>query len=168
MNEIFIRRSIRKFENKQVEQDKVEKLLRAAMQSPSAHNQQPWEFLVINDRELLDKMSTAGPYASMLNTATLAIITLVNNSNMRCPEYYLQDMSATTENILLEVVALGLGAVWIGVTPDKPRIDFVNEIFDFPNHIVPFSIVAIGYPDESQENKFIDRYNSDKVNYNKY
>ncbi len=168
MNEIFVRRSIRKFNNKKIEQEKVEKLLKAGMQAPSAGNQQPWEFLVIDDREILDKLSTAGAYSSMLKTATLAIITLITNNDMRFPEYYQQDMGAATQNILLEAVALDLGAVWIGVEPDTLRKDFIAETFGLPSQIIPFSIIAVGYPEDGCENKFIDRFDYSKVKYNKY
>ncbi len=168
MKEIFTRRSIRKFQSRQVEKEKVEKLLRAGMQAPSAGNQQPWEFLVVNDRELLDKMSTAGAYATILKTAPLAIITLANDSNMKFPDYWQQDMAAATENILLEVVCQNLGGVWIGIYPDEPRTDLVNETFNLPSNIKPFSIIAVGYPENGHENKFIDRFNSTKITYNKY
>lgn len=168
MENIFTRRSIRKYENRQVEKEKIEKLMRAAMQAPSAGNQQPWEFLVIENKESLVKLSKVSPYAGMLAEAPLAIIVLSNAEKMRFPEYWQQDLSAATQNILLEAVELGLGSVWLGISPLKEREDFIKEIFNLPPQITPFNIIVLGYPSEGQENKFVDRYYELRVHFEKY
>lgn len=117
MDAIFNRRSIRKYKDKPVEKEKIEKLLRAAMQAPSAGNQQPWEFIVIQDKENLKKLSGMSPYSKLIMNAPLTFVLLGNKDKMKFPENWQQDMGASAENILLEAVELGLGAVWLGVAP---------------------------------------------------
>lgn len=166
MNEIFERRSVRKYQNKPVEKEKIEKLLRAAMQAPSAGNQQPWEFLVIQDKAKLKKLSEMSQYSRMLDGAALAVIFLGNTEWIRMMGYWEQDMGAATENLLLEAVALGLGAVWLGVSPMQDRMDYVRKLFDLPENIKPFSIVSVGYP--AEESRFTDRYDEKRVHFEKY
>ncbi len=168
MNEIFNRRSIRKYKNEPVEKEKIDRLLRAAMQAPSARNQQPWEFIVIDDRETLVELSNVSPYAKMLETAPLAIVLLANEEIMTVPDKWQQDMGAANQNLLLEAVSLDLGAVWLGIAPDVDRVEFIKQLFNLPCNIKAFSIVSIGYPEEGQANKFTDRFNSSVVKYNKY
>lgn len=168
MNTIFIRRSIRKYESKPVEEEKIDKILRAAMQAPSAVNQQPWEFIVVRKKELLDKLSNMSPYSKMLASAPLALVLLGNYDRMKAKEYWQQDMGAAAENILLEATELGLGAVWLGVAPQKEREDYIKELFQLPGNIVPFCVISIGYPLKGQENKFIDRYDESRVHYDRY
>ena len=168
MENIFVRRSIRKYKNIQIEKEKIEKLLHAAMQAPSAGNQQPWEFLILENKETLGKLSKISPYATMLKEAPLAIIVLSNTEKMRFPEYWQQDLGAATQNILLEAVELGLGSVWLGVAPLKEREDFIKEMFNLPNEVTPFNIIVLGYPSEGQENKFVDRYDEARVHFEEY
>ncbi len=168
MNEIFNRRSIRKYNNKTIEQEKIDRLLRAAMQAPSARNQQPWEFLVINERNLLDELANVSPYSKMLLTAPLAIILLANENKMTVPAKWQQDLAAANQNMMLEAVSLDLGSVWLGIYPDQERVDYISKLFNLPENIKVFSIVVIGYPDDDQENKFIDRFDPTKIRYNKY
>lgn len=166
MEAINKRRSIRKFSDKPVESEIIESLLRAAMQAPSAKNQQPWSFIVVDNREILAQLSNYSEYANAILTAPVSIILLSNTENLPHPEFWEQDMSAATENILLEAVHLGLGAVWLGVSPIMSRMEFIKKLFDLPDHMVPFSIVPIGYSD--RENKFVDRYKGERIHYNKW
>ncbi len=168
MNEIFTRRSIRKYQDKPVEQEKIDRLLRAAMQAPSAKNQQAWEFIVVNDKQKLMELSNVSPYAKMLQLAPLAFVLLGNEDQMKVPEKWQQDLAAANQNMLLEAVNLDLGAVWLGVYPDIDRVNFISNLFDLPDNIKVFSIVVVGYPDETQENKFVDRFDKSRVRYNKY
>lgn len=164
MEAIFKRRSIRKFRDMPVEQEKTERLLRAAMQAPSAGNQQPWEFLVVQNKDSLEELSKLSPYAKCIKNAPLALVLLCNNANMRYPENWQQDMGAAAQNILLEAVELGLGAVWIGVAPVEDREVHVKNMFDLKDNIIPYCVIPIGYPD-GQENKFIDRFDETKIHY---
>lgn len=168
MNAILNRRSIRKFKNMQVEAEKIDLLLRAAMQAPSAGNQQPWEFLVVQDKESLQKLSLMSPYSKLIADSPLAIILLGNEEKMKFAECWEQDMSAATQNILLQATEMGLGSVWLGVSPLADRIGFIKDMFDLPETIIPFSVVAIGYPWDEQGNIFVDRYDETRVHYEKY
>jgi len=166
MNSIFKRRSIRKYKNRPIEHDKIEKLLKAAMQAPSASNQQPWEFLVVQNREMLRKLSHVSPFSLMLAETPLAIVLFGDTNQIKYIDYWEQDMGAATQNLLLEAVELDLGAVWLGVAPIKERMDYIRFLFNLTENIKPFAIVSIGYPVE--EKKYIDRYNINKVHIERY
>ncbi|MDF2928832.1 nitroreductase family protein [Anaerospora sp.] len=159
------RRSIRSFEGRPVEKEKVEKLLRAGMQAPSAGNQQPWEFIVIEDKETLQKMSKAHIYAGPIKNAPLGIIVLSSEKYLKYKQYFQQDLAAATENILLAAVELGLGTVWMGVAPEEERMSFIKELFNLPQGIEAFAMLAIGY---STSNKFEDRFDCARIHYEKY
>ncbi|MGL5312098.1 MAG: nitroreductase family protein [Peptostreptococcaceae bacterium] len=168
MNSIFTRRSIRKYKDTKVEKEKIEKLLRAAMQAPSAGNQQPWEFIVIENKETLEKLSNMSPYSKLIKDAPLAFLLLGNEERMRYAENWEQDMGACTQNLLLQAVELDLGAVWMSAWPLDDRINYIKDIFNLKNNLRPYSVVTVGYPDEKQENKFIDRYDETRVHYENY
>ncbi len=144
------RMSIRKFQKREVADSVVEKLLRSAMQAPSARNQQPWRFIVIKNRELLTELGGISQGAWPLKEAAVAILTLIDvpegGRKVMCP----QDLSAATQNILLEAVHQGLGGVWIGVYPLEERMEKVERIVQ-PETGTPFSLIALGYPNEEKE-----------------
>ncbi len=166
MDTINIRRSIRNFKNINVENEKIEKLLRAGMQAPSAANQQPWEFVVVQSQETKEKLASMSPYAKPVKDAPLAIVLVENMEKIKFAESTSQDMGACAQNILLEAVDLGLGAVWLGVKPDEVRMKAVSETLGLAENVVPFAIIAVGYSDT--ENKFVDRYDATRVHYEKY
>lgn len=166
MNSIFTRRSIRKYEDKEIEKDKIEKLLRAAMQAPSAGNQQPWEFIVVENKESLEELAQMSPYSKVIADSKVAIVLLANKERMKFPENWQQDMAAATQNLLLEIVELGLGGVWLGVAPLEDRMNHIQKMFDLPANILPFSVVPVGY--SSAENKFVDRYDETRVHNDKW
>ena len=164
VKELFNRRSIRKFKDLPVEKDKIDKLLRAAMQAPSALNQQPWEFIVVEDKTSLQKLSKAMPDAKPVSNSGLTLILAANSETFRYEPDWELDMSAAAQNILLEAVYLELGAVWMSISSVDTAIDYVREMYQLPAHIKPFAFIAIGYP-ENQKNQFIDRYHKEKVHY---
>lgn len=166
MNEIFTRRSVRKFLDRPVEAEKTEKLLRAAMQAPSATNQRPWEFVVVNDRRLIDRLSRFSPYAKPLVGAPLAVVAL-SRKDVRAPRFAAQDMGACVQNLLLQAVSEGLGAVWMGVGAGERR-QFVSDLLSLPRTVEPFAVIAVGYPRQENANSFTDRYESERVHFNKY
>ena len=168
MEEIFNRRSIRKYTDQPVEKEKIEKLLRAAMQAPSAWNQQPWEFIVVQDRAKLQRLSAVSPYAKMLAEAPLALILLGNAGRIKYPDYWQQDMGAAAENILLAAVSLGLGAVWLGIHPTKVRIKEIRAMFGLKEDSWPYCMISVGYPGKGQQNKFVDRFDETRVHYEIY
>lgn len=165
-NIIFKRRSIRRFLEKPVEQEKIERILRAGMQAPSAHNNQRWQFLVLTEQDKRKAVSEMSPWAGMVAKAPVAIIVLGDNSDEHLKTWFQQDLSACTENILLQIAEEGLGGCWMGFYPNEERVNAVKSYFNLPENIVPFSVIALGYsPDE---NRFIDRADMSKVHYNKY
>lgn len=167
MEAIFNRRSIRKYEDRAVEKEKIEKLLRAAMQAPSAVNQQPWEFIVVEDKDKLIKLSQASPYSKMVANSAVTIVLLSRKKDLIFAPCIPQDMGAAAQNLLLEAVHLGLGAVWIGIAPVQERMDYVNDMFNLPEDIETFALIPVGYPD-SQKNEFVDRFDSTRVHYENF
>jgi len=155
MNAIFKRTSVRNYKEKQVEEEKIQMILKAAMASPSAGNQQPWEFYVVTDPDKLDELSKCSPYAGCTKGAPLAIVNCYKK-DILMPEYAEIDMSACTQNILLEAQELGLGTVWLGIAPLKERMEKVREILNIPDHLEVFAIIPCGYPvkEAVQQNRF--------------
>lgn len=164
MEEIFTRRSIRKFTNQKVEPEQIDKLLRAAMQAPSAGNQQPWEFIVVQDKNRLALLSETSPYAKPAASSAATFVLLGNEKEFKIPSGWEEDMGAAAENMLLEAVHLGLGGVWFGVATNETISDNVRRFFALPDYIRPFAMISIGYPD-GQKNEFVDRYKADKIHY---
>ncbi|MDW7672663.1 MAG: nitroreductase family protein [Bacillota bacterium] len=159
------RRSVRKFASTPVERAKVEEMLRAAMQAPSAHNQQPWEFLVVENRELLEKLSRVHQYAAPLAGAPLGIVVLLNRKRLTAEVFWQQDLSAATQNMLLQAVDLGLGAVWMGIAPFEDKMASVREICQLPPDVEAFGLFAVGYSDR---NRFVDRFDASRIHWETY
>lgn len=167
MDEIFTRRSIRKYEAKPVEKEKIDRLLRAAMQAPSAGNQQEWEFIVVQDKENLKVLSEVSPYAKPVASSAVTFVLLANGDELKVPTAWQQDMGAAAQNILLEAAGQGLGAVWFGVATADSVMENVRNLYHLPDAIKPFALISVGYPD-GQKNEFVDRYNEKKVHYEKW
>ena len=155
MNEIFHRTSVRKYQDKPVEDEKIEKMLRAAMAAPSAGNQQPWEFYVVKDKATLEKLSKTSPFATCTAAAPLAFVACYR-VNCRMPEYTQIDLSACVENLLLEADALELGAVWLGIAPLEDRMEAVRAVLNIPETLKAFAIIPCGYPEtvRAQQDRF--------------
>ncbi|MCR5299728.1 MAG: nitroreductase family protein [Erysipelotrichaceae bacterium] len=162
MNEIFHRVSIRRFTGQEVEAEKVELLLRAAMAAPSAANQQPWEFVVVTNKAVLEQLSKTTPYASCLANAPLGIVILIRKE-CRIPEYAEIDCSIACENIWLEADSLGLGCVWLGVAPVKERVAAVDKVLRTPPVFEAFALLAVGYPAEERVQQ--DRFDPKRIHY---
>ena len=150
LENIAERKSVRKYLNKSVEEDKIDAMVKAGMAAPSGMDRRPWEFVVVTDREALDSMAAKLPYAKMLTNAPLAIV--VCGDTTRSSYWYL-DCSAATQNVLLAAEALGLGAVWTAAYPYEDRIDVVRQNTGLPENIVPLCVIPIGYPDGPQKAK---------------
>lgn len=165
-NVIFTRRSIRRFESKPVEQDKIERILKAGMQAPSAHNLQPWEFLVVTEQEKRDAVSQMSPWAGMVAKAPVTIIVIGHQENENAMKFLPQDLGACTQNILLQIANEGLGGCWMGFYPDMERVDAIRQYFNLPQDRIPFSVIALGYSQD--ENRFIDRSDMSKVHFNNW
>ena len=162
MKEIFHRTSVRKYLDQKVEKEKIELLLKAGMAAPSAGNQQPWEFYVVENKELLEKLSKTSPYAGCVKQAPLGIVACYKKE-CRMPEYAQIDMSACVENILLEADSLGLGAVWLGIAPLKERMEAVREVLHIPDDLEVFAIISCGYPETTRPQQ--DRFDTNRIHY---
>lgn len=162
MNSIFHRISVRKYEERAVEPEKIEMMLKAAMAAPSACNQQPWEFYVVTDKELIGQLSEASPYAKCAKEAPVVFVPCFWSEGI-APEYFNIDMSAAVENLLLEADTLGLGAVWMGISPDEGRMEAVRKVLDIPVNLNAFALVPCGYPAEEREQE--NRYEESRVHY---
>ena len=164
---ILTRMSVRSYLGREVEEQKTELLLRAAMSAPSGHDRRPWAFVVVNDREILDRLASALPNAKMLAEAPMAIIVCGDLTKVAEGEgsaYWIQDCSAAAENILLAAHTLGLGAVWTGVYPKMKRVESVRSVLDLPEHIVPLNVIPLGYPKGLQTSK--EKWSEERIHYN--
>jgi len=167
MEVINKRRSVRRFKDQEVESSTVEQLLKAGMQAPSAGNQRPWEFVVVRDSKLKDAIGNMSPYSGMAATAPVLIIVCGSKERMRMPEFMAQDLGACTQNILLEAVNQELGTVWIGVYPKEERVQLISEILNLPESLVPYNVIVVGHPELEDANHFVDRYEADRVHFDK-
>ncbi len=163
MEAIQTRRSIRKFTDKPVPKEMIETILKAAMLAPSAGNQQPWHFIVVTDREKLDKVPDFHPYAGMIRQAGVAIVVCGAPEGLKWPDFWVQDCSAAIENLLLAARDLGLGTVWTGVYPLEDRIVKTRQLFGIPENVQPLAIIPLGWP--ATEFKAQDRYDKARVHY---
>ena len=161
---IKTRRSIRKFKSEPVSQDLLKELLEAAMYAPSAGNEQPWQFIVVNDRSILDKIPRICSTAAMCRQAAVAVLVCGDAGLEKYPGFWVQDCSAAVQNLLLAAHDLGLGAVWTGIYPLKDRVEGFRKLFDLPEGITPLALVPLGYPD--QEPASAKRYKEERVHYN--
>jgi nitroreductase len=166
MKAILTRRSIRKYTDQPVSEKIIRELLEAAMSAPSAGNQQPWEFIVINDRKILDEIPQVHPYAQMCRQASAAILVCGDLERETHKGFWAQDCSAATENLLIAVNDQGLGAVWVGVYPREDRVKGLRELIQLPDHIIPFALVPIGYPAEKKPPS--NRFDLERIHYNKW
>lgn len=161
MEAIFTRTSTRQFESREVEQKYIIKILRAAMAAPSAMNQQPWEFYIVTDKNIISKLAKVTPYSSPAGNAPVNIVACYNMDTLKVPEMADIDMAIATENILLEAETLGLGAVMLGIAPHEDRMKAVEEILNLPKNFRAFTIIPIGYPKHKHEQE--DRYEPSKI-----
>lgn len=170
IDNIMTRTSVRAYTSDPVPAEAIETLLKAGMAAPTAMNSQPWEFVVVNDRDTLDKLAGSLRYARMLKGAPLAIVVCGHSTftdrggNVRENKFWVDDCSAASENILLAAHALGLGAVWTAAKDDRAVI--VREALGIPEDINPLNVIVIGYPAENPAPK--DKWKPEKVHYNRY
>ncbi len=166
---IMTRTSIRAYTDRAISADTVELMLRAGMAAPTAVNAQPWHFVVVNDRAKLDELAGTNRHGDMLRQAPLAIVVCGDMEKaMEGPaqDFWIQDCSAATENILLAAHALGLGAVWTGCYPIDERVAQVNEALNLPETIVPLCVIVIGHPAENPQPK--DKWKPENISYNTF
>lgn len=143
---IATRRSIRQFQDRPVAEAHIQALVEAAMQAPSAGNQQPWHFVVITDRTKLDAIPSFHPYSKMVLQATVAILVCGDPIGKPWPDFWVQDCSAATQNLLLAARDRGLGTVWTGVYPVEERMAGCRRLLEIPEQILPFALIPVGWP----------------------
>lgn len=166
-NNILSRASVRSYQDKAVENDKVEKLLRAGMAAPSAVNKQPWHFVVVTDKQVLASLAEANPHAEYAKEAPLAIVVCGDMDKAlegEAREFWVQDCSAATQNILLAAHGMGLGAVWTGAYPSMERCNAIAKVLQLPQTMIPLNIIVLGYPDGNVKPK--DKWKPQNVSYN--
>jgi len=166
MEAILSRRSIRKYRSEPVPREVIDELLIAAMSAPSAGNEQPWHFVVIDDREVLNKIPQFHPDSERSLSPPVAILVCgnLNEERFKGMGFWVLDCSASTINLLTAVHAKGLGAVWSPVYPDEERITDIRKLLGIPEHVVPFSLIPIGYPAEKKPPA--NRYDASKIHRN--
>ncbi len=161
---IYSRRSIRRYTEEPVSEEQIKTLLEAAMAAPSASNRKPWHFVVVTERETLDRLAEAHKYAKMLHEAPVCISVCGDQSVSE--RFWVQDCSAATENLLLAATALGLGAVWCGVYPSQERVEAIGKILGIEAPVVPLNIIAVGHPAEEKEPR--TQYDEGRVHIEKW
>jgi nitroreductase len=165
LDAIFTRRSIRHYTRQDVPEELVQTLLKAAMFAPSASNGQPWHFVVIRDRAILDAVPNVHPNAAMIAEAPLAIL-VCGKVNPAIPCYWLVDCAAATQNLLLAAHASGLSTVWLGVAPREERMKGILTLVPLPEGTQPFALIPIGYPAEKKNQP--DRFLKDRIHLNQW
>ena len=166
MQAILGRRSIRKYKTEPVSEIEIKKLLEAAMAAPSGHNKQPWQFIVIRDKPTMLEIPKFHSYSKMLEQAPVAIIVCGDLDVSGDSDFWPQDCAAATQNILLAAHSIGLGAVWLGVYPNKDLIEGVRKLLNIPSRVMPFCIISVGNPLEQKPPA--NRYNEAKIHFEKW
>jgi nitroreductase len=161
---IYDRRSIRKYKTDAIDEKSIRQIVEAAMFAPTARNLQPWHFIIVDDRSILNKIMGIHPYVSMLENAPIAIVVCGDTSISQ--DYYQIDCAAATQNMLLAAKELGLGSCWCGIYPREERIELFEKLFELSENIKPFSLVIIGVPDEQKPRPI--RYRKDRIHRNKW
>lgn len=166
---IMTRTSVRAYADRAVSQQQIDSLLRAAMAAPTAMNKQPWTFVVITDRHILDSIAANCPNIKMAADAPIAIA-VCGDMNLAIEgdgrDYWIQDCSAATENLLVAANAMGLGAVWCGIYPIADRVRFISSLLNLPESIVPLNIIPIGYPNAATSPK--DKFDAKRIHTNRF
>ncbi len=166
---IFTRRSIRSYTDEAITDETMQLLLKAAMSGPSCVNARDWSFIVVRDREMLNRMADAnGRPAEPLRSAAAAVMVCgdLNRSFPPAKDYWVIDGAIAAQNIVLAAHALGLGSVWLGTWPQKERVEAQAELFGLPEGIVPHSVIALGYPLKEPSER--DVFESDRVHLEKW
>lgn len=159
---IFNRKSVRKYTQQPVEKEKLETLVRAGMAAPSSRDRRPWEFIIVTDRNILDTMGDGLPLARMLKETKQAII--VCGDTVKSGNAWQLDCSAAAQNVLLAAESLGLGAVWTASYPYPERMNVVRDALHLPDHVIPLTVIPIGYPIGIEKPK--DKFNKKQIHYN--
>ena len=163
---ILTRHSIRRYTAEPVGEELVRQVLAAAMSAPSACNEQPWHFVVIDDRATLDAIPEYHAYSTSLKRAPVGVVICADDRAGTLLPYWPQDCAAATQNLLLAAHALGLGAVWLGIYPEADRIAKTRQLLHLPEKVVPFCVISMGHP--AVKAVQADRYDPARVHRNRW
>lgn len=163
MSIIFDRCSIREWEDKPVEDEKITEILRAGFQAPSARNQQPWEFWVVTNKEKIEELSQTTPYTKCIAGAPVVLALGYYKEGLSAQEFAPNDMAIAQENIWLATTEVGLGGVWCGIYPNEERMKKLHDAVGMPDEIEAFSIFALGYPAQNRQQQ--DRFKPERIHY---
>ncbi|NLY86114.1 MAG: nitroreductase family protein [Tissierellia bacterium] len=166
LDAIFTRRSIRKFTGEPIKDEDLKLILKAGFQAPSAHNYEPREYVVVRDKQVLDKIADFHQYAKMLPKAGCGIVVCGDTTKQEDMGFLVEDCSASIQNMLLAAHGLGLGAVWCGLYSRQNLVEAMSETLNLPKHIIPIGLVVVGV--KAQDKEPIDRYNEEKIHYDKW
>lgn len=150
---IMSRRSVREYEERSISGENMRIILEAAMSGPSCVNARDWQFIVVEDRDMLNRMADAnGDPARPLRTAAAGILICgdLEKAFRGAKDYWIVDGAIAGQNICLAANALGIGSVWLGTWPQMGRVEAQAELFGLPENVVPHSIIALGYPADKQ------------------
>ena len=163
---IYTRRSVRRYEDRGIPAELLKEVLKAGMYAPSAVNSQPWHFVVVDDRDVLDKIAEIHPYAKMVKQAPMAIVVCADLDAEKFPGRWVLDCSAAVQNIHLAAHALGLATVWVGLYPDeKEMVDF-QALLGLPENVKPHTLIPLGY--SAEESKEVERYHEERIHRNNW
>ncbi len=160
---LYERRSIRKYTNKIIDKEIIENVIRAGMYAPSAVNKQPWHFVVFKDKDTIRKIKEVHPSSGMLDQASTGILICFDTNLQHDEGFGPIDCSAATQNMLLAAHGYGLGACWIGIYPRPERVKVLGNVFNLPEHVVPFAVISLGYPNEKKEKP--ERFKPERIHY---
>ena len=165
---IHKRKSVRQFTGQGVSREALDKIIMAGMAAPTAVNMQPWAFIIVTDRKTLDALAAGLPYAKMLSKAGAAIIVcaIPGKAYEKNLELAVIDSTCASENILLAVEALGLGAVWTAAYPYIERMDVVRKTLNIPQEIIPLNVIPVGHPTGAEKPK--DKYKPENIHWEKW
>lgn len=164
---IKTRRSVRAYTDRQIADSDLQKILEAAMLAPSAANEQPWEFVIIRDKKILDKVTGINQYASFAKKAPVCILVCLNEGKEKIRGMGIIDVSMCAQNLMLAARGLGIGTVFTGIYPDKDRIEKFQKLAGLPANVIPIGLIVMGYP-EIPGNHMVDRYNKDAIHHDKW
>lgn len=162
MQEIYVRRSIRKYLDKEISDEDIKKILKAGMNAPTARNLKPYEFIVVRNKETLAKLSEMKKNAYFTKDSNVTIVLLARELS----DYWQQDLGAVSENMLLEAARLGIGSCWVGITPNVEYENYARGVLGIPSEVRVFSLMTLGYPGEEKQPN--DNYYEEKVHYEKF
>lgn len=168
---ILTRKSIRSYEDKPISKEDLRTILTAGMSGPSCVNARDWQFIVVEDKEMLNKIADCnGRPAEPLRGAAAGIIICgdLNRAFPPAKDYWVIDGSIACQNMTLAARALGIGSVWLGTWPQMDRVEKLAQLFGLPEHIVPHSVLALGHSYETADVSDKGAYDENVVHWEKW